>query len=461
MKKVLLGLSVIALGFVFAKDYTVEASPMDAAPPTEAVARAEDEPSEPSGKTTDVATVVQKALAFKAMLTSTQQGTLEQTYTPTLARRWSNLPVGNNSPRNGIRFDALTTVQLASAYEVVQAAAGIASNEGYDEFLQILSADSFLSQNGGGNQYGDGLYFLAFLNTPSTTGAWMLQFGGHHYAANIAFNGGQVVGATPWHTAVEPLSILTAGGTKTPLYQERDALIAMWNSLSSTQITSAQLSGNFGDIQLGASSSLTTTFPSPSGLQCNTLTAAQKALVLDVISKWVTDVDTATANALMAIYTAEIDSTFISWASGRTYTATGNYARIDGPSVWIELATQGGVVLPGVHYHTIWRDQKRDYGNELTATSLGGTTSVAGVATLVDVTAYPNPATDRVHIVFPTLLSSANVQVVNVASGQTMQMLMGRRGPVVELNSERLAPGYYVVRINDGGKEYVGKFSKR
>ena len=36
--------------------------------------------------------VVTKALAFKAMLTTAQQATLEQTYTTTLARRWSNLP---------------------------------------------------------------------------------------------------------------------------------------------------------------------------------------------------------------------------------------------------------------------------------------------------------------------------------------------------------------------------------
>src|SRR5262245_55993158 len=40
---------------------------------------------------TSVSDVVAKALAFKALLTTTQQATLEQTYTTTLARRWSNL----------------------------------------------------------------------------------------------------------------------------------------------------------------------------------------------------------------------------------------------------------------------------------------------------------------------------------------------------------------------------------
>lgn len=458
MKKVLLALSAAALGFLFVRDYEATATPPIAGAQSFILADG-DEPSDPAGKTTYVATVVQKALAFKALLTSTQQTTLEQSYTATLARRWSNLPVSNMAPRNGIRFDALTAAQLAAAYEVVQAAAGTSANEGYDEFLQILSADSLLGTTANG--YGKGLYFLAYLNTPSTTGAWMLQFGGHHYAANISFNGGQVVSATPYHTAVEPISISTAGGTKTPLLQEKNALVAMFGSLTSTQLSSAQLSSTFNDIQLGASSSLTTNFPTPTGLACSTLTTAQKALVLDAMRPWVNDVDTATANALLAIYGSEMDSTFIGWSGSTAFTASGNYARIDGPSVWIEFACQNGVVLSGIHYHTIWRDQKRDYGRELTATSLGGTTGVSDASVPVDVTAYPNPATDRVHIVFPTHLTGANVQVVNVASGQTMQMLMGRRGPVVELNTERLAPGYYIVRISDEGKEYVGKFSKR
>src|ERR1044072_9505325 len=104
MKKLLLVLSAIALGFLFVKDYKATSTPPTA--DAQLVVLSDDEPSEPSGKTTDVATVVQKALAFKALLTTAQQSTLEQAYTPTLARRWSNLPVSSMAPRNGIRFDA-------------------------------------------------------------------------------------------------------------------------------------------------------------------------------------------------------------------------------------------------------------------------------------------------------------------------------------------------------------------
>lgn len=72
--------------------------------------------------------MVAKALAFKALLTAAQQQTLEQTYTTTLARRWSNLPCGSTC-RNGIQFSTLSATQLAAALEVIKAAAGTAANE--------------------------------------------------------------------------------------------------------------------------------------------------------------------------------------------------------------------------------------------------------------------------------------------------------------------------------------------
>src|SRR4051812_7583719 len=54
-----------------------------------------------------VSDVVTKALAFKATLSSTQQATLEQAYTPALARKWSNLPCANTC-RNCIGLGTLT-----------------------------------------------------------------------------------------------------------------------------------------------------------------------------------------------------------------------------------------------------------------------------------------------------------------------------------------------------------------
>lgn len=330
-------------------------------------------------KTENVSDVVTKALAFKALLSTTQQATLEQTYTTTLARRWSNLPCGS-SCRNGIQFSSLSSTQLAAALEVIKAAMGTVANEGSAEFNQVRLADAYLGANGGGSGYSDGIYFLSFLNTPSTTGTWMLQFGGHHYGANIAFNQGHVVGTTPQFEALEPLSFTSSGTTYAPLTQERDALATMLASLDSTQLATAKLSATFSDTTMtpGESNGGNGTFPTTKvGLAVSTLSDAQKLLVLAAMKPWVQDMDDTVAANLLAIYQSELNGTYLAFTGTATagdastfLIANTNYARLDGPSVWIEFACQNGVVFRNqIHYHTVWRDHVRDYGKDLSLTT--------------------------------------------------------------------------------------------
>ena len=243
--------------------------------------------------TDSVATLVSKALYFRSLLTASQLATLEQAYTPTLARKWSNLPCGS-SCRNGIQLGTLTATQLAAALDVIKAAAGTTPNEGYDEFTQIRYADTYLRNNGGGTGYDSTIYFLSFLNTPTTTGAWMIQYGGHHYAANIAYNAGKVVGTTPLFEALEPLSFTLNNVTYAPLKQERDSLSMMLASLTSTQLAAAKLNTTFSDCLLspGESNGNTNTFPATKqGIRASNLTPAQKNLILAAIRNYTRDVD--------------------------------------------------------------------------------------------------------------------------------------------------------------------------
>ena len=326
--------------------------------------------------------VVAKALAFKAMLTTAQQQALEQTYTATLARRWSNLPCAGTC-RNGIQLGSLTATQLAAALEVIKAAQGTTANEGSDEFNQIRLADTVLAGlgtgGGGGLSYGAALYYLAFLNTPSTTGPWMIQFGGHHYGANIAYNQGHVVSGTPLFEALEPITFTENGATYSPLAQERDALAAMLASLNANQLAAAKLSQTFGDTTMspGESNGGNGTFPSVKvGIAVSALDATQKQLVLDAMKPWVRDMDDTVAANLLGIYQSELDATFIAFTGSGVsgdassfLNANTNYARIDGPSVWIEFACQNGAVIRNqIHYHTVWRDHLRDYGKDLSLT---------------------------------------------------------------------------------------------
>ena len=325
---------------------------------------------------TTVADVVAKAQAFKALLTTTQINTLQKTYTSTLAHNWSNLPCGS-SCRNGLQFANLTTAQLTAALQVIQAAAGTTSNEGYDEFSQIRIADDVLKATAGGNAYSSTIYFISFLNEPTTTGTWMLQYGGHHYAANIAFNNGVLVGATPLFEGVEPTSFMVSGTAYAPIAQEQSAMTTMMASLSTSQLAIAKLNSTFSDVVLGPGQD--GQFPSTKvGIKVSTLSTAQKALVLAAMKPWTQDVDDTAGATLLSVYESELDNTYIAYTgsgtsgNASTFLSTNiNYVRIDGPSVWIEMVAQTGVVFPNqIHYHTIWRDHTRDYGVDLTLTAL-------------------------------------------------------------------------------------------
>jgi uncharacterized protein (TIGR03437 family) len=397
--------------------------------------------------------VVAKALAFKALLTTAQQATLEQTYTTTLARRWSNLPCGANC-RNGIQLSTLNAEQLAAAVAVINAAAGTAANEGGAEFDQIRLADAYLGANGGGSGYSAGIYFLAFLNTPSNNSPWMLQFGGHHYGANIAFNQGRVVSSTPLFEALEPISFVSNGTTYTPLNQEREALAAMLASLSAEQLATAKLTQTFGDVVMspGESNGGASSFPATKvGLSVRNLSTAQKQLVLDAMKPWVRDADDTVAANLLAIYQSELDDTYIAFTGNGVagdassfLITNANYARIDGPSAWIEFACQTGAVFRNqIHYHTIWRDRQRDYAKDLSLTTpldsaAAGAVSITSAASFAAGTLAP----EAIGTLFGTGLAAAAQSASSTPLPTTLGSVQVR--VTDSAGTARVAPLFYV-----------------
>ena len=373
-------------------------------------------PADCAGVESQTGKVVCAAEAFLATLSEEQQAEVLFDRTQENAVRWSNFP----SPfgeRNGIQLGTLDETQLAAALAVVKTALGTSEDEGYDEAMQIRMADDVvalfdtatagaaaggaggmsggsggppngagsLSGGAGGNSGGAGgppggpggaaaggvsfsseSYYLAFLGKPSTTDTWVLQFGGHHLAANMTYKAGEVVSATPYHTGVEPTAWTTEEGDYAPLGGDHEATVALLASFSEEQLAAAELSQTFSDVLLGPGQD--GQFPeTKSGLKVSELSDDQKALVLAAMNPWVQDADDATAAELLAIYEAELDETYVSFSGDPSLTNLADYVRIDGPSVWIELACQSSDIDPsGIHYHTIWRDHERDYGAEYT-----------------------------------------------------------------------------------------------
>lgn len=324
----------------------------------------------PSGRIQDcsaqfgLAKVVCLAENFKATLTVAQLATLQLEYTKANAVKWSNLPQAlAQTKRVGINFGMLNATQLDAAKALLKEVTGTLSNEGYSELQQILGADDYLNRNGGGANYGEANYFIAFLGLPSTTSLWELQFGGHHFALANTYNQGRLTGATPSFRAVEPMAAFALSGAQVqPIEQERKAFSDLLKGLTTSELAAARLTSTYSDLLLGPGKD--GQFPSAkSGLKVGDLSAEKRNLVLNVIKTYVQDIDDTNAAAILVTYTSELNDTYVAYAGTTEVNTQNDYVRIDGPSVWIEYSAQGGIVIRNVsHPHSVWRDRAGDYG---------------------------------------------------------------------------------------------------
>lgn len=318
------------------------------------------------------AEVQRLAQAFADTLDDDQLAELNQDYSYENATNWSNFPqellqngmgggpggTSSSSGRVGLQISTLDDEQRAALEELMAAALGGEDNEGYDEVMAILAADDYLAENYGGTDYGSENYYIAFLGEVTDSGTWELQFGGHHLAVSNTYTDGELVSATPSFRGTEPTGEFTLDGeTYDPLTQETDALSALAESLTEDQL--AEAATDQSDLLLGPGQD--GEFPEEEGVKVSDLSGEQQELVLEAIETYVDDLPEDEAAEYMATYESELEDTYVLFSGSTDFSAAGDYIRIDGPSVWIELAMQNGVATSEPHIHSVWRDSETDY----------------------------------------------------------------------------------------------------
>jgi hypothetical protein len=314
----------------------------------------------PGGANT--AEVVTAVNAFLATLDDAKRDTVEYDFTDNQARQtWSNFPA-TAVPREGIALSDLTADQQKAALSVVQVAL---SSDGYQQTTDIQRADDYLNSLGGQGADGFGAlkdYFIAVYGQPSATQPFMVQFGGHHLARNLTYNGDKV-SQTPQFVGTEPVSFPSGGATVEPLKTEATDLFDLMASLTAQQRTSAEItSGTFDDLLMGPGKD-SGNFPTSEGLLVSALNDSQRRAVMTAIQSYAGDLSTGAATKLMAKYEAELDQTRIGWSNNTGPTDEHSYFRIDGPSVWIEFINTRSMSTPDIHYHSVYRDKTDDYGS--------------------------------------------------------------------------------------------------
>lgn len=302
-----------------------------------------------------VANAVAKANAFLESLDDLQRGKALYEFDSAKKPSWSNLPV-TMVPRNGLRLGELTKPQRAAALDVI---AAVLSKEGFEKAIDIMNADDQLVKgNDNKMRFGTENYYLAVFGKPSATTPWMLQFGGHHLGINVTIVGKESV-LTPTHTGTQPDSFTRNGKTVRPLGAENDLAFKLVNMLDADQQKQAVLGAKPKNLVLGPGQDGKTI--QPEGLKCATLKEDQRATLLDLIAAWVHILPKDAAASRMAALKAKIDESYFVWY-GPTTNGGAAYYRIQGPTLLIEYAPQGGTN----HIHTIIRDPSNEYGKALT-----------------------------------------------------------------------------------------------
>jgi hypothetical protein len=301
------------------------------------------------------AKAVAAANAFLQKLDATQRAKALLPYDSGRKSAWSNLPV-TMVPRNGLRLGELTRPQRAAALDAV---AAVLSKQGYQKVIDIMNADDQLVKGKDNKmRFGTDNYYLALFGKPSPTQPWMLQFGGHHLGINVTVIGTNSV-LTPTHTGSQPTTFTSNGKTVRPLGPENDLAFRLVNMLDAKQQAQAIRAAKPRNLALGPGND-GKVIP-PEGIKGSALTDGQRGVLLDLIAAWVNILPTDAAASRLAEIKAKLGDTYLAWY-GPTANGSAAYYRVQGPTLVIEYAPQGGTN----HIHTIIRDPGNDYGKQLT-----------------------------------------------------------------------------------------------
>ena len=331
-------------------------------------------PQEPADKgLAEAAKAAEAGKRFLETLDDKLRGKAALEFDSSKKSAWSNLPI-DFVPRNGVRMGDLDAKQREAALGLL---AAVLSKEGYQKVIDIMDADQQLATGKGGGKgkgpgkgkgdgkggqpsFGKANYFLAIFGTPSTAKPWFVQFGGHHLGVNVTLIGKNFVLA-PTHTGAQPASFSRDGRTVRPLGGEVDNAFDLIGSMDEKQKSQAILKNRVNNLVLGPGQDGKRI--EPMGIKASGLSESQQAKLLEVIGEWINITQKESAAAKMAEIKAKLGDTYFAW-SGPTAKGSAAYFRVQGPTVVIEYAPQGGTD----HIHTVVRDPQNDYGTKLIRT---------------------------------------------------------------------------------------------
>ena len=284
-------------------------------------------------------------------------------------RKWMNQSF---YVRQGVGFNEMSEAQREAAFGLMRASL---SAKGLQLSRDIMKLNHTLGELNHDNfvEYGEWLYWITVMGTPSASEPWGWQLDGHHLIVNYFVLGDQVV-MTPSFFGSEPARA-TAGkyrGTRI-MQEEQDAALAFMKSLTPQQRTAATLRTS-----KDGNDNLTEAFRDNvvldyAGVPARTLNDRQKRELLTLIGLYVHNMREQHARVRIDEVNARMDETYFAWIGG-TEPDSVYYYRIHSPVVLIEFDHQKPANLRHLypdapyrdHIHSVMRTPNgNDYGKDL------------------------------------------------------------------------------------------------
>jgi hypothetical protein len=298
------------------------------------------------------------AKAFLASLTAEQRQ--QATFDMGDAERsnWFYTPV----PRKGLPLRQMRPAQRQLAIALLSA--GL-SQRGMIKATTIMSLEDVLNiiEKGDGTTRDPDLYFVSIFGTPAQTGTWGFRFEGHHVSQNFTIVDGKVIGS-PSFFGANPAEV-KEGPRKglRPLSREDDLAFALILGLSPGERNISIVDKTApGDI-LTTNSRVAALKGQPNGLRISAMDAKQKEMLHDLLDEYCYNMPESIAQMREDEIQKAGDNIWFAW-SGGTERADKHYYRIQSPTFLVEFdETQDNAN----HIHSVWRDFKGDFGQDLLA----------------------------------------------------------------------------------------------
>jgi hypothetical protein len=280
-------------------------------------------------------------------------------------RQWSN--IHPFLMRHGVRLESLGEAQRDKALNLVAAAL---SEAGYATARDIMRINETLREISGSDaEYGEWLYWLSIMGTPSSTEPWGFQLDGHHLIVNCFVLGDQLV-MTPMFMGAEPTLAPTGRYRGTRVFAEEEAqALQLAQALSNDQFAQARL-GVETPIEIFAAAYRDNIELNPEGIVFGDLGIDQQRQLVTLISCHIGRIRPEHAEVKMAEVRRCLDETFFAWMGAKDDEGA-FYYRIHSPVLLVEFDHLAGVAFDNDeptrnHIHSVVRTPNgNDYGMDL------------------------------------------------------------------------------------------------